>query len=181
MTILSRKADYALVILGYLYQHPEGACAREIAEHYQLSRGFIANILKELCQRGFVTSERGVKGGYVLRRPVESIRLGELLMALDETVELAACGAHDSDEACALSGVCPVKSPIRELHHRIQTLLHGITLADLFQAAGSHPTLQMISPPTLNHAESFARPTVKQPLPGDHTNQNIPEPLPAKS
>ena len=73
MTLLSRKADYALLILSFLHQRPEGENARAIAEKFGLSRPFVANILKELCQKGFVTSHRGVRGGYVLKRSAEAV------------------------------------------------------------------------------------------------------------
>ena len=68
MTLLSRKADYALLILSHLHRRPEGATARAIADKFELSRAFVANILKELCNKGFVVSHRGVKGGYSLGR-----------------------------------------------------------------------------------------------------------------
>ena len=54
MTLLSRKADYALLILSYLSEKAVGGTARAIAEQFGLSRAFVANILKELCQKGFV-------------------------------------------------------------------------------------------------------------------------------
>ena len=44
MTFLSRKADYALLILSQLSQSAEGLSARAIAEKYELSRAFVANI-----------------------------------------------------------------------------------------------------------------------------------------
>src|SRR5262245_47070916 len=44
MTLFSRKADYALLILSYLFRRPEGGNARAIAEQYGLSRAFVANI-----------------------------------------------------------------------------------------------------------------------------------------
>src|SRR5262245_37212588 len=99
MTLLSRKTDYALLILSYLHGHHEGGCARTIAEHFGLSRAFVANILKELCQKGFVTSHRGVKGGYGLLRPADQVTLAELLESIDESFRLAYCnGHHDEDE-----------------------------------------------------------------------------------
>ena len=54
MTLLSRKADYAMLIVSYLHARPEGGNARAIAERFGLSRPFVANILKELCHRGYV-------------------------------------------------------------------------------------------------------------------------------
>jgi Rrf2 family protein len=94
MTLLSRKADYALLILSHLYQKPEGGNARAIAEKFGLSRSFVANILKELCQKGFVDSHRGVKGGYALARPAHTISLAELLESLEDGFRLTMCNEN---------------------------------------------------------------------------------------
>ena len=53
MTLMSRKVDYALLILSFLDQKAEGGCAREIADRYGLSKGFVANILSvaESCRQ----------------------------------------------------------------------------------------------------------------------------------
>src|SRR5438552_6895958 len=92
MALLTRKVDYAILALSYLRRRPEGGCARELADRFGLSRTFVANILKELCHKGFLTSHRGVKGGYVIARPVEEVTLVEFIEALDEhPFQFAAC------------------------------------------------------------------------------------------
>jgi Rrf2 family protein len=147
MTLLSRKTDYALLILAYLHAHPEGGCARSIAECYGLSRAFVANILKELCQKHFVTSHRGVKGGYVLARLADEISLAELLDNLEDGFRLASCTGHsDSDAAedCVVHHVCPIKGPIAELHRRLLELLRSVTIADLFTNKLEGTTFQPI-------------------------------------
>ena len=148
MTLLSRKTDYALLILSYLHGHPSGGCARTIAEHFGLSRAFVANILKELCQKGFVVSHRGVKGGYGLQRPADEINLSELLESLDDGFRLANCNtqthASESEEECSVFHMCPIKGPIGELHRRILDTLKGISLTDIFQ-----PQAAMIYQPVL--------------------------------
>src|SRR5262245_30343851 len=128
MTLLSRKADYALLILSYLHRTPEGACARAIADHFGLSRGFVANILKELCGKGFVASHRGVKGGYVLQRPAEAITLAELMVAVDEPFHLTACNHDGADDACSLTHRCPVRGAMAEVHERLLQVLRGVSL-----------------------------------------------------
>src|SRR5439155_25822331 len=110
MTLMSRKVDYALLILAYLDRKTEGGCAREIADRYGLSKGFVANILKELCHKGFVASHRGVKGGYALRRSAENVNLAELMEALEESFHLAECNKAVTDP-CALASLCPGKGP----------------------------------------------------------------------
>ncbi len=138
MTLLSRKADYALLILSYLHQHKTGGTARAIADQFGLSRPFVANILKELCQKEFITSHRGVKGGYALARDAARTSLAELLEAVEEGFRLTVCNsATDADAAtaedtCSHAGTCTVKGPMAEVHQRLMGVLRGVTLVELF-------------------------------------------------
>lgn len=138
MTLLSRKADYALLILSYLYESETGGTARGIAEKFGISRAFIANILKELCQKGFVDSHRGVKGGYSLARPAESISLAELLEAVEDGFRLTMC-SDDHDTDCSLNSVCTVKGPMTGVHRRLMDVLGGVSLAELFDPDAPRP------------------------------------------
>jgi Rrf2 family transcriptional regulator, cysteine metabolism repressor len=134
MTLLNRKVDYALLILSYLYRNAEGGSAREIATKFELSRAFVANILKLLCHKGFVTSHRGVKGGYVLERPAGEVSLAELMDALDDSFQLAECNRESGVHQCTLTHVCPVRGAIAEVHRRIREVLRNVTLAEVFGA-----------------------------------------------
>jgi Rrf2 family cysteine metabolism transcriptional repressor len=138
MTLLSRKADYALLILSHLHGRREAASAREIADQFQLSRPFVANILKELCHKGFVSSQRGVKGGYALARPAHDVSLAELIESLDDPFRLAECNhppAHAHDDGCTHSELCPLKGAIAGVHERVRAVLRQVTLAELFRPA----------------------------------------------
>ena len=154
MSLMSRKVDYALLILAYLDHKREGGCAREIADRYELSKGFVANILKELCHKGFVASHRGVKGGYVLRRPTEEVSLADLMDALDESFHLAKC-THSPLEGdpCETAAVCPLKGAIAEVHGRIREVLRNVTLAEIFRPRSApHPAsfgLELLAPEKL--------------------------------
>jgi Rrf2 family protein len=141
MTLLSRKADYALLILSYLFQRPEGGTARAIAEKFGISRAFVANILKELCHKGFVASHRGVKGGYALARPAHTISLAELLESLEDGFRLTMCNpaAHAEGGTCTLTEVCTVKGAIAEVHRRLIEVLRGVSLAEVFDPTAPKP------------------------------------------
>ena len=143
MTLLNRKVDYALLILCYLHHRESGGSAREIAAHFGISRPFVANILKDLCHKGFVTSHRGVKGGYVLQRQPEAINLAELMDSLDESFRFAECNHLVPDDGCSLVNVCPVKGPIAEVHQRLRKVLQNFTLAELFRPAFPSDALQI--------------------------------------
>jgi len=149
VTLLSRKADYALLILSYLYGKTVGGNARAIADQFGLSRSFVANILKELCQKGFVVSHRGVKGGYTLARPADSISLAELLESVEDGFQLTTCSSHHPKDTCSLTDVCTVKGPMAEVHRRLIAVLRGVSLAELFDQTAptpsGYPSLPMLA------------------------------------
>jgi len=138
-TLLSRKTDYALLILSHLCERPAGGSAREIADRFGLSKAFLANILKELCQKGFLVSHRGVKGGYVLQRPADQINLGDLVQAMEEGLKLTTCSGEEEqgEHECSVHNLCPIREPLNEIHRAIFGVLRGITLAEVFRRTSS--------------------------------------------
>ncbi len=146
MPLLSRKADYALLILSYLHQ--KTGTARAIAAKFGLGQFFIANILKELGKQGFVVSHRGVKGGYTLARPAATITLAEVLESLEDGFRLTICNPdpHHTHDACAVAGTCTLKGQMTTVHQRLLEVLRGVTLAELFDPVGS------LSQPSALHA-----------------------------
>lgn len=143
-TLLSKKTDYALLILSHLAQRSEGGSAREIAERFGLSKAFLANILKELCQKGFLVSHRGVKGGYSLQRPTTDVTLAELFEAMEDGLKLTSCADQNEQEPheCAIHRMCPIRGPLNEIHRRLLEAFRGVSLAEIFRAPSSVHTLQ---------------------------------------
>jgi Rrf2 family protein len=140
MALLSRKVDYALVILSYLHHCPEGGCARRIAERFHLKPAFAANVLKLLCRQGLVRSQRGIKGGYVLARPAQQIALGDLLDQLGEPFHLAECNESADESGCGIEVVCPVRFAVAELDRRLRDVLQSVSLADLLRRVAEVPS-----------------------------------------
>jgi Rrf2 family protein len=158
VALLSRKTDYGLLILLHLHRKGEGASAREIAEACHLSRSFVANILKELCQKGFVASHRGVKGGYVLARRAEDVRLVELIESLDDPFQFAECNQPSPDDGCNIFQTCPLKGPVAEVHQRIRDVLSTLKLSDVFGPAPAESAAELLP---LNVPEPFAAPVTR--------------------
>jgi Rrf2 family transcriptional regulator, cysteine metabolism repressor len=135
-TLLSKKTDYALLILSHLSERQGGGSAREIADRFGLSKAFLANILKELCQKGFLISHRGAKGGYSLQRPAEQVNLAELLESLEDGLQLTNCTSSDqSTHDCTVINMCPIRGPINEIHNRIFSVLRNATLAEVLKSS----------------------------------------------
>ncbi len=141
MLKLSKKVDYALILLGRL--HTEGACpgalglqaasAREMAEKYKLPQPMVANILKSLTGAGILTSTRGAQGGYTLARDASRITLAELVETLDGPIGLMDCTSPQT--TCGMQSDCPMHSPILRVHAKFHEFMASYTLADILAEA----------------------------------------------
>ncbi|QDU61504.1 HTH-type transcriptional regulator CymR [Planctomycetes bacterium Pan216] len=131
MIVITRKVDYAILVLVDLMSRSEGgASTRELADRHKISRGFVSNIMKELGHENIVESQRGMHGGYRLARAPREITLSEIIYALEGTFRLMAC-ANGQETSCDLFCVCPVKSPLQAVHDRINQVLDDVTLEEL--------------------------------------------------
>ncbi len=141
MLKLSKKVDYALILLGRL--HSSGACpgagglqaasARDMAARYNLPQPMVANILKSLTGSGILTSTRGAQGGYALARDAARITLAELVEALDGPIGLMDCTSAQT--SCEHQNGCPMHSPIQRVHAKFREFMASYTLADIFTEA----------------------------------------------
>jgi len=164
-TLLSKKTDYSLLILAHLYEHPSGGSAREIADRYNLSKAFLANILKELCQKGFLVSHRGVNGGYELRRPASEVNLAEILEAMEDGLALTSCSSHHGTETqdCAVLNLCPIRGPMIEINRRVTEALRSVKLSELLEPIIARSTTFQSELPILsqlNHKTNLEETTV---------------------
>ena len=126
MLRLSKKADYALISLGYLAEHPDHVVsAREIAERCQLPLPLLMNILKVLHQRGILRSLRGASGGYRIASDLSRLSLLELSGILENADSGDGSGEMMDKKRFALHG------PAQALQYRIVRFMKDVTVADL--------------------------------------------------
>lgn len=100
---LSTKGRYAMIALTDLALAPEGKLVSlsEISARQDVSAPYLEQLFVKLRRAGLVKSVRGPGGGYMLARSADSIRVSEILAAVEETVNAMHKGAGASG---ALSG-----------------------------------------------------------------------------
>ena len=76
-----------------------------VAREQELSRKHLHNLLTALKEAGLVESIRGARGGFVLARPPEDIRLREILEAVEGPLSLVTCVGRR--EACRKTETAP--------------------------------------------------------------------------
>src|SRR5512143_1899996 len=93
--LFSRSAEYAIRAMTLLASQEPGKLtgARRISEVEKIPMPFLWKILRMLTLRKLVRSFKGIRGGYELARPAESISLNDVFLATD---------GKDIREACVL-------------------------------------------------------------------------------
>src|SRR5579875_2361054 len=80
MIILSKLADYGVIVAAHLAAAPERrVTAAAIAAATRLPPATVAKVLKILAHAGLVTATRGAGGGYRLARGAKTISLAEVV------------------------------------------------------------------------------------------------------
>ena len=90
---VSAKCYYALRAIYALAEHSgtTPVKANEIADRQHIPIKFLEAILSQLKGGGYVTSRRGVEGGYLLARPADKLRVGEVIRFIDGPVAPVEC------------------------------------------------------------------------------------------
>ena len=139
MLRLSKKADYALIAMKHLANKdtgPTSACAREIAEQYDIPIELMAKVLQRLVRTGLLVSTQGTRGGYTLSRPSALISVADVVEAIDGPFTVTACSSDKHE--CDQFGKCSVRGPLWQIRERIVQTLGMVTLADM--ASDHEPT-----------------------------------------
>jgi Rrf2 family iron-sulfur cluster assembly transcriptional regulator len=125
----------------------EGMSIPQLSEAEGLSHAYVAKITRLLREEGLVISSRGYKGGYLLARPAQDIRISAVLKALGGSLyDPSFCMSHTGDQKfCSNSVDCSVRSLWRLVQLSVDQLLDQVTLQDLLGSeSGSTKKLQGI-------------------------------------
>lgn len=112
--------------------HGEGpVMMQSIADSQGVSRKYLDTIFTNLKSAGLVRSRRGIGGGHMLGKAPETIRLGDVLRALEGPLALVDCVS--SVDLCSRSHRCVTRDVWREVGQAVEGVLDNITVADLVQ------------------------------------------------
>ncbi|HLY41869.1 MAG TPA: Rrf2 family transcriptional regulator [Terracidiphilus sp.] len=131
MLKLTKKADYGLMALKYLAEHPETSAlsAKDIADAYGIPAQLLAKILQQLTKAGMLKSHAGMNGGYALAREANKISAFEVIHAIDGPLFITSC--TKGAKGCDLTPSCTIKEPLARVNDTISGVLKSISIQDL--------------------------------------------------
>lgn len=142
--LVSQKCQYALRAIFELAKRSGQGTVKiaEIAEVQAIPVRFLEVILSQLKQAGFVVSQRGSKGGYLLVRSPNALTVGEVMRFIQGPVGPVDCVAGGSKDKCPLYGDCAFLPMWERVRQAISDVYDNTTFQDLVnqekQKAGRH-------------------------------------------
>jgi Rrf2 family transcriptional regulator, nitric oxide-sensitive transcriptional repressor len=132
---LSLYTDFSLRMLVYLAGNKGGqpVSVAEIARKYRVSAHHMRKVAQGLRRLGYVSSISGRGGGLRLALPAESLRIGDVVEAMEGSGKLVDCHAGP----CMLHGGCILKGALDRAERGFIDSLKKYSLADVVRG----PTL----------------------------------------
>ena len=112
---------------------------KEIAQRQEVSDQYLSQLFLKLKRAELVSSVRGPGGGYVLTRDASQISAGDVLRAVEETLEPVFCVDGGSQSTCHRVDGCPTHWLWAKLGSAINGVLDSVTLDELRQ----HPKTEI--------------------------------------
>lgn len=126
---LSLYTDFSLRLLVYLAGVRDGkpVSARVVAQKYRVSAHHMHKVAQGLRKLGYVESSSGRNGGLRLAMPAESLRIGDVVEAMEGRGHLVDCGRGP----CGLQGACVLKVALDRAERGFLEDLNRYSLADV--------------------------------------------------
>jgi Rrf2 family iron-sulfur cluster assembly transcriptional regulator len=132
---LSTKGRYAMIALAdiALLQEEQLATLSDISRRQDISLAYLEQLFVKLRRAGLVESVRGPGGGYRLAKSSDSIRIFDVLAAVDETVDALHKGAGASGALSGSKAQSLTNRLWEGLSAHVYVYLHQARLSDVIE------------------------------------------------
>ena len=109
------------------FSETEPVSIGSISQRQGISERYLEQLMAKLKKAGLVESIRGAGGD------PGSISVGDILRALEGSLEAVTCAAFHEDESCEAQDICATKYVWKRINESIRTTVDGIYLAQLVE------------------------------------------------
>ena len=121
------------------YSEKEPVSISSIAARQGISERYLEQLMALLKKAGLVKSVRGASGGYALAKESHEISVGDILRALEGSLEPVNCGALHPEEGCDAADTCVTKYVWKRINESINRTVDEIKLDQLLEESKKMP------------------------------------------
>ena len=133
--MITRKAEYAIIILTELASYPEGAMvtSKTIAEKRAIPANLVVQLLAVTRTAGWTDGTRGPSGGIKLKIDPSKINMRQVIEAVDGPIGITRC--LFSEKPCQDKTHCSLRGVWSEAQEKMLSVLENVSIKDLAGAA----------------------------------------------
>ena len=148
--MISKKMKYALKALIHIANHQDNegyVKAHDIAEHGQIPKKFLEQILLDLKKGRIINSKQGNVGGYYFTKKPNQVTLADVYRLIDGPIALVPCASKNFYEPCldcVDEKTCSIRLALMEVRDQTLAILETKNIADLAENFIYEPSNWMI-------------------------------------
>ena len=130
---LTTKGRYAVMAMAdlALFKDNGPISLSDISLRQNISLPYLEQIFIKLKDNNLVKSTRGAKGGYVLEKPANDIKISNIISAVDEEVKMLNCKKESKKGCNNKSSKCITHNLWDQLDQHINNFFEKVKLQDL--------------------------------------------------
>jgi Rrf2 family iron-sulfur cluster assembly transcriptional regulator len=130
---LTTKGRYAVMAMAdlALYKDSGPTSLTDISLRQNISLAYLEQIFMKLKDSNLVKSIRGAKGGYILEKPANEIKISNIISAVDEEVKMLSCKKESKKGCNNKSTKCITHNLWDQLDQHINNFFEKVKLQDL--------------------------------------------------
>ena len=131
--MITVTGEYALRAMAHLAELPPGqyVLAQNVGKELAIPPNYLSKVLQSLARHGLLESQRGRNGGFRLQRAASSIRLLEILAAVEPVRRYEICIL--GQKICSDETACPIHHTWKEARNKVLTLFRTTPLTKLME------------------------------------------------
>lgn len=132
---ISTKGRYGLRAFVDLatYSTDAPVSISSISERQDISERYLEQLMALLKKAGLVKSIRGAGGGYIPAKETSEISVGDVLRALEGSLEPVACAAFHPEETCKVKDSCVTKYVWQKVNESVADAVDSIMIDTLVE------------------------------------------------
>ena len=132
---LTTKGRYAVMALADIAKFDAlgPVSLRDISLRQGISILYLEQIFLKLKKNNIVSSIRGTKGGYILSKDPNKIKISEIFNAVEEKIKTVSCNKHSKKSCNGSSAKCITHNLWDELEVYINNFFDKKNLSDLIK------------------------------------------------
>ena len=130
---LTTKGRYAVMAMAdlALYKDNGPTSLSDISVRQNISLPYLEQIFIKIKDNNLVKSTRGAKGGYILEKPANEIKISNIISAVDEEVKTLNCKKESKKGCNNKSTKCITHNLWDQLDQHINNFFEKVKLQDL--------------------------------------------------